>query len=208
MRPVGWPPTACGGPGRTPDHPPGVITWPLLAALGLGRPIQCAPASASAQIPPTRVRNQVLGWRGFLTPFQGGKRGLGVWGARPTRQGEVVGGGGCQSRELFHLRLYKTPAGFYRTRQPGRSPSTPDCAARPRRAAALAGAFAFFFFFFPACFPDTFFFFFRSKSKSEREPPPAVECSFARQSSPTFPLPPNSARVSTGSAGARKSVRL
>ena len=148
---------------------------------------------------------------GSLTQVQGGKAGWGCGGrgarlgtrARwPTRQGEVVGGGGLSKfRELFHLRLYN-PAVPPTERGSRAGPTTPQlrAAARPRRPATLAGAFAFFFFLSHACFPDTFFFFFFFRiggKKSECEPPPAVERARPPRGSrlQLFLSRPNSARL-------------
>lgn len=103
MRPVGWPPTARGvGRGRTPLRTRASLVGrspgPCLPRSGSGDSIPMRPGSASAQIPPTRVRNQVLAWRGASRPnSRAGKRPRGVGRAGPLGREKWLGAGGCQS---------------------------------------------------------------------------------------------------------------
>ena len=141
----------------------------------------------------------MLGWRGGSpTQFQGGKAGCWCGGRVGPLGGEKwMGAGGCQSfGELFHLRLYN-PAVPPTERGSRAGPHDPPPAGGGTAQAACSSSWSFCFPRPPppACFPDTFFFFFsqnwRKKTKRARTAACSGACSASkRQSSPTFPLPP------------------
>lgn len=119
----------------------------------------------------------------------------------PTPQEKVVrgqGGGLSKFRGTFPLEILQPCSAPYRKRQPGRAGAPHDprlpAAARPRRPGALA--VAFFFFppsLSPGCFSDTSFFRIGKKKKKKASASRRLQWSvlgLQRQSSPTFPLPP------------------
>lgn len=152
----------------------------------------------------------MLGWRGAPRPnSRAGKRAAGAGGAGPGlahgRAGPLgrekwMGAGGCQSfGELFHLRLYN-PAVPPTERGSRAGPHDPPTAGGGTAQAACSSSWSF-------CFPRTtpppplvflilfFFFFFSELEKKTTKRARAAACSGAcsaskRQSSPTFPLPP------------------
>lgn len=119
----------------------------------------------------------------------------------PTPQEKVVrgqGGGLSKFRGTFPLEILQPCSAPYRKRQPGRAGAPHDprlpAAARPRRPGALAVAFFFFSpSLSPGCFSDTSFFRIGKKKKKKVSASRRLQWSvlgLQRQSSPTFPLPP------------------